>query len=231
MNCMKFDMTKCKVLLHLGQGNHQHQYRLRDEWIESSSEEKNFGMLLYSLNDYKPPISKAKMTQITKAAIKAIKFYKHVVQSVEKFIQKCKPEYKVPGLYVIDSIVRQSRHQFGQEKDVFAPRFSNNIISTFQNLYRCPGDDKSKIVRVLNLWQKNNVFKSEIIQPLLDMAAGIPPPVVTPVLPSTTAAMSNNTPVTPANVVQSLPDPWYPQIANTDTLAAVALILQSPQGN
>ncbi|NXW40904.1 SCAF8 protein, partial [Nyctiprogne leucopyga] len=191
---------------------------------------------LYSLNDYKPPISKAKMTQITKAAIKAIKFYKHVVQSVEKFIQKCKPEYKVPGLYVIDSIVRQSRHQFGQEKDVFAPRFSNNIISTFQNLYRCPGDDKSKIVRVLNLWQKNNVFKSEIIQPLLDMAAGIPPPVATPVLPSTTAAMSNNTPgtpvtpVTPANVVQSLPDPWVSQIANTDTLAAVAQILQSPQG-
>ncbi|NXW86002.1 SCAF8 protein, partial [Alopecoenas beccarii] len=191
---------------------------------------------LYSLNDYKPPISKAKMTQITKAAIKAIKFYKHVVQSVEKFIQKCKPEYKVPGLYVIDSIVRQSRHQFGQDKDVFAPRFSNNIISTFQNLYRCPGDDKSKIVRVLNLWQKNNVFKSEIIQPLLDMAAGIPPPVVTPVLPSTTAAMSNNTPgtpvtpVTPANVVQSLPDPWVSQIANTDTLAAVAQILQSPQG-
>ncbi|KAK2509940.1 hypothetical protein MC885_005687 [Smutsia gigantea] len=190
---------------------------------------------LYSLNDYKPPISKAKMTQITKAAIKAIKFYKHVVQSVEKFIQKCKPEYKVPGLYVIDSIVRQSRHQFGQEKDVFAPRFSNNIISTFQNLYRCPGDDKSKIVRVLNLWQKNNVFKSEIIQPLLDMAAGIPPPVVTPVLASTTAAMSNTpgtpvTPVTPANVVQGLPDPWVSQITNTDTLAAVAQILQSPQG-
>ncbi|NWR70110.1 SCAF8 protein, partial [Centropus unirufus] len=195
-----------------------------------------FSLQLYSLNDYKPPISKAKMTQITKAAIKAIKFYKHVVQSVEKFIQKCKPEYKVPGLYVIDSIVRQSRHQFGQEKDVFAPRFSNNIISTFQNLYRCPGDDKSKIVRVLNLWQKNNVFKSEIIQPLLDMAAGIPPPVVTPVLPSTTAAMSNNTPgtpvtpVTPANVVPNLPDPWVSQIANTDTLAAVAQILQSPQG-
>lgn len=46
-------------------------------------------------------------------------------------------------------------------------------------------------MRVLNLWQKNNVFKSEIIQPLLDMAAGIPPPVVTPVLASTTAAMSN----------------------------------------
>ncbi|XP_075718804.1 SR-related and CTD-associated factor 8 isoform X2 [Rhinoderma darwinii] len=190
---------------------------------------------LYSLNDYKPPISKAKMTQITKSAIKAIKFYKHVVQSVEKFIQKCKPEYKVPGLYVIDSIVRQSRHQFSQEKDLFAPRFSNNIINTFQNLYRCPSDDKSKIVRVLNLWQKNNVFKSEIIQPLLDMAAGIHPPGITPVFPSTAAAVSNTpgtpaTPVTPANIVQGIPDPWIAQITNTDTLAAVAQILQSPQG-
>lgn len=56
--------------------------------------------------------------------------------------QQCKPEYKVPGLYVIDSIVRQSRHQFGTEKDVFAPRFSKNIIATFQHLYRCPSDDK-----------------------------------------------------------------------------------------
>lgn len=196
---------------------------------------KAFNNELYSLNEYKPPISKAKMTQITKSGIKAIKFYKHVVQSVEKFIQKCKPEYKVPGLYVIDSIVRQSRHQFGTEKDVFAPRFSKNIISTFQHLYRCPSDDKSKIVRVLNLWQKNAVFKSDIIQPLLDMAAGIPPPSVTPVIPSSAAPVNNTTPgtpatpATPANIVQGLPD-WASQITNTDTMAAVAQILQSPQG-
>ncbi|XP_076604809.1 SR-related and CTD-associated factor 8 isoform X2 [Chaetodon auriga] len=196
---------------------------------------KAFNNELYSLNEYKPPISKAKMTQITKSGIKAIKFYKHVVQSVEKFIQKCKPEYKVPGLYVIDSIVRQSRHQFGTEKDVFAPRFSKNIIATFQHLYRCPSDDKSKIVRVLNLWQKNAVFKSDIIQPLLDMAAGIPPPSVTPVIPSSAAPVNNTTPgtpatpATPANIVQGLPD-WASQITNTDTVAAVAQILQSPQG-
>ncbi|XP_072545176.1 SR-related and CTD-associated factor 8-like [Salminus brasiliensis] len=196
---------------------------------------KAFNGELYSLNEYKPPISKAKMTQITKSAIKAIKFYKHVVQSVEKFIQKCKPEYKVPGLYVIDSIVRQSRHQFGQEKDVFAPRFSKNIINTFQNLYRCPSDDKSKIVRVLNLWQKNSVFKSDIIQPLLDMAAGLPPPSVTPVTASSAVPVNNATPgtpatpATPANIVPSLPD-WASQISNSDTMTAVAQILQSPQG-
>lgn len=102
--------------------------------------------------------------------MKAIKFYKHVVQSVEKFILKCKQEYKIPGLYVIDSIVRQSRHQFGTEKDVFAPRFARNMQQTFANLFQCSPEDKSKIIRVLNLWQKNNVFAPEVIQPLFDLA-------------------------------------------------------------
>lgn len=48
----------------------------------------NIHLQLSSLYDMKPPISKAKMTAITKGAIKAVKFYKHVVQSVEKFLQK-----------------------------------------------------------------------------------------------------------------------------------------------
>uniref|UniRef100_A0A3Q4GYM6 CID domain-containing protein n=1 Tax=Neolamprologus brichardi TaxID=32507 RepID=A0A3Q4GYM6_NEOBR len=88
------------------------------------------------------------------------------------FSLQCKPEYKVAGLYVVDSIVRQSRHQFGPDKDVFGPRFTKNITGTFENLCLCPVEDRSKIVRVLNLWQKNGVFKIEVIQPLLDMAAG-----------------------------------------------------------
>lgn len=104
---------------------------------------------LSSLYEVKPPISKAKMTAITRGAIKAIKFYKHVVQSVEKFILKCKPEYKVPGLYVIDSIVRQSRHQFGADKDVFAPRFAKNMRQTFINLFVCPAEDKVSL-KILN---------------------------------------------------------------------------------
>uniref|UniRef100_A0A0K2UEB3 Putative LOC100120342 [Nasonia vitripennis] n=2 Tax=Caligidae TaxID=72034 RepID=A0A0K2UEB3_LEPSM len=131
---------------------------------------KSFNQELSSLYEIKPPISKAKMTSITKGAIKAIKFYKHVVQSVEKFIQKCRPEYKIPGLYVIDSIVRQSRHQFGADKDVFAPRFAKNVNITFWHLYKCAEDEKSKVIRVLNLWQKNQVFSSEVIQPLFDLA-------------------------------------------------------------
>lgn len=71
---------------------------------------------------------------------------------------------------MIDSIVRQSRHQFGPDKDVFAPRFAKNAQITFYHLYKCAEEEKSKVIRVLNLWQKNNVFHSDAIQPLFDMA-------------------------------------------------------------
>jgi len=66
--------------------------------------------------------------------------------------------------------VRQSRHQYGMDKDLFAPRFQRNLTETFANLFRCAPEDKSRIIRVLNLWQKNNVFKSEVIQPIFDLA-------------------------------------------------------------
>ncbi|XP_026227947.1 SR-related and CTD-associated factor 4-like [Anabas testudineus] len=183
-----------------------------------------FNMELFSMIDMKPPISRAKMMSVTKSAIKAIKLYKHVVQIVEKFIKKCKPELKVPGLYVVDSIVRQSRHQFGVDKDVFGPRFLKNFTDTFQNLYRCPEDDKSKVIRVLNLWQKNGVFDMDILQPLMDMAneVVVPPPAMeVPADPQPEIQL----PITSASIASVVP-----QLPTPDALAAVAQLFQSPHG-
>jgi len=43
VNLTKFNKAKCKVL-HMGQGKPEYQYRLGDEWIESSSAEDILGL-------------------------------------------------------------------------------------------------------------------------------------------------------------------------------------------
>ena len=42
---MKLNEAKCKVL-HMGRDNSKHKYRLGNEWIESSPEEKDLGLLV-----------------------------------------------------------------------------------------------------------------------------------------------------------------------------------------
>ncbi|GAB0198856.1 hypothetical protein GRJ2_002351000 [Grus japonensis] len=42
---MKFNKAQCKVL-HMGRRNPKHSYRLGKEWVESSPEEKDLGVLI-----------------------------------------------------------------------------------------------------------------------------------------------------------------------------------------
>ncbi|KAJ1358469.1 Protein NRD1 [Parelaphostrongylus tenuis] len=125
---------------------------------------KAFNAELTSVYDSKPPLSKKKIQDIAKVALKAKSYYKHVVFSVEKFLAKCKIEYKIPCLYVIDSIIRTSKHQL-KEKDVFAARFLKNFSKTLADLLTCPVCDQPRVIRTLNLWGANGVYTEEQLAP------------------------------------------------------------------
>lgn len=67
---------------------------------------------------------------------------------------------------MIDSIVRQSQHQLGAEKDVFAPRFSRNFSKTFQQIFECTEEDKVSVlhtiwIRFINSTQSKAVPKNK----------------------------------------------------------------------
>ncbi|CAH8868135.1 unnamed protein product [Trichobilharzia szidati] len=127
-----------------------------------------FSNELTSLSDSDIPLSKAKMASITRAAMKALKFYKYIVQRVEKFIAKCPPQFKLPGLYIIDSIVRQSKH-FYREKDVYGPRFLRNLVSVFISVLQCDEKDKPMVSHLLYLWESSSVFPKEVLYALKDI--------------------------------------------------------------
>ncbi|GAB0190601.1 mitochondrial enolase superfamily member 1 [Grus japonensis] len=66
-NRMKFDKAKCKAL-HVGQRNPKHDYRLGEEWIESSPEEKDLGVLInpvmHACSPRKPTVSWAASKEV-----------------------------------------------------------------------------------------------------------------------------------------------------------------------
>uniref|UniRef100_A0A1I7T7R2 CID domain-containing protein n=1 Tax=Caenorhabditis tropicalis TaxID=1561998 RepID=A0A1I7T7R2_9PELO len=127
---------------------------------------RQFNLELSTLFDSKN-LSKNKIQDISKAAIKAHKQYKHVVFAVEKLITKSKPEQRLTVLYVVDSIVRASKNQL-KEKDTFGPRFLKQFDKFLDPLLKCGSKEKLRVIRTLNLWMSNKVYSEIEVQPFRD---------------------------------------------------------------
>eukprot|EP00842_Homolaphlyctis_polyrhiza_P007002 jgi/Hompol1/891/HPOL_002595-RA len=123
-----------------------------------------FDKAVGSLSETRLPVSASKITSLTKMALQHPKNYKHVVHSIEKFVQRCKPEYCLVGLYVIDSIVRASQKQFEDEQsNVYIKRFEEKLEGIFASLARGPAKDKERMKRVISIWIKGNLFNADLL--------------------------------------------------------------------
>ncbi|KAF9429453.1 hypothetical protein BGZ76_001276 [Entomortierella beljakovae] len=125
---------------------------------------------LYSLFDSRAA-SASKIDRLTKLAIKAARYYKNIVYYLEKFITRCVPEYKLTGLYVLDSICRTS--QSVKTKSSSGPfsgseyvgRFERNIEALFAEFCKVQEDkEKEKVKRVVDLWERSGTFASTVTE-------------------------------------------------------------------
>lgn len=147
--------------------------------------EKEFAAEVSAITTHKPPVSQKKVSAVTKIAIRhpmviilfivkvancfvSSQSYKNVVHHIEKFMTKVKPEYRLPCMFIIDSICRNAKIKLG-EKDNFTPRFAKNIVSTVEKAFSSPKSDHDKIKRVVGLWAKSNLFSEEINESLFEI--------------------------------------------------------------
>ncbi|CAG8561517.1 3003_t:CDS:10 [Ambispora gerdemannii] len=119
--------------------------------MAASKEIVEFEKILYSLLERKPPgTSASKIKELTRIAMTSPKEYKNIVQSVQKFIQRSAPDYKLGGLYVLDSISQAASRQKATVKDSssswsgaeYLERFEKLLDEIFQNIMVCPNSDK-----------------------------------------------------------------------------------------
>ncbi|KAG0073101.1 hypothetical protein BGZ90_011689 [Linnemannia elongata] len=131
-------------------------------------EVKEFEKELHGLFDHSRTASASKIDRLTKMAFKAAKYYKNIVYCLEKFITRCVPEYKLTGLYVLDSICRTSQSaktKLGSSGggtftgSEYVARFERNIEALFVEFTKVVEDkEKEKVKRVVEIWERSGTF-------------------------------------------------------------------------
>jgi len=118
---------------------------------------------LEELNTLTKP-SSSKINLIADLGVSLYRQYKLVVHHLEKFIKKTTRDTRLNGLYVLDAVLRRSRHKFGDApgKDPFATRLSQNMLLTFAKLIEVRSFDLPRVHKVLQGWRAKSFFPADL---------------------------------------------------------------------
>ncbi|KAI1318693.1 hypothetical protein EDD11_005986 [Mortierella claussenii] len=115
--------------------------------------------------------SASKIDRLTKLALKSARYYKNIVYCLEKFITRCVPEYKLTGLYVLDSICRSSQSIKSKSSSSsftgaeYVSRFEKNIEALFAEFCKVQEDkEKEKVKRVVEIWERSGTFSARTVE-------------------------------------------------------------------
>ncbi|KAJ3364148.1 hypothetical protein GGF32_002528 [Allomyces javanicus] len=120
---------------------------------------------LRAVLDSRPPISASRVQSLTKAALKhatSPDLVATVAYLVARFVRKCPPEFKLSGLYLVDSICRASLAQF-KDKDLYVRQFLGLLPGLTPEIAKGPDKDRERVKKLLDVWRANKVFPPEFL--------------------------------------------------------------------
>ncbi|KAJ3369696.1 hypothetical protein GGF31_005001 [Allomyces arbusculus] len=120
---------------------------------------------LRAVLESRPPISASRVQSLTKAALKHAQspdLVATVAYLVARFVRKCPPEFKLSGLYLVDSICRASLAQF-KDKDLYVRQFLGLLPGLTPEIAKGPDKDRERVKKLLDVWRANKVFPPEFL--------------------------------------------------------------------
>ncbi|KAK7205736.1 hypothetical protein BZA70DRAFT_266856 [Myxozyma melibiosi] len=138
-----------------------------------------FESLLASMLELRPPgVSGSKIRRLSEIAMQNVQSESVLIQKLYAHCKKAAPNYKLGALYVVDAIVRgyyDEARKLETEPSASSPEgtpaaavyhISDVIDSLIVDSTSAPADQKDKIVKLIDIWERASTFSPQLLETL-----------------------------------------------------------------